>query len=293
MENAMRNRFFADPPKAIGWRGILGHLGLSIKRLLVQVWQIVVFFEGEPKDIEPFPESDQIHIGEPTVKQCQWIFDQTEQRRNQLEQKAQSTFSLMLFLVPVLISAFVFIAGKIRDGFLRDLTIVLVGLSGLFILLAFIAAIRAVNVKSNQTLSLPSVIQPSGEFRVYSESFHAKGLLYCASMNTATNDHLAQFVRGAHSMTVIAVLLVIVAAVPTSFTAATQPAEVTRTAIVGTVQIEPPPAQPVQTLQEENAKLKARSQLIEQRLAVLEKMVAERESSSPDRNPGKSSRQPR
>lgn len=288
----MRNRFFADPPKAIGWRAIPGHLRLSIKRLLVQVWQIVVFFEPEPKEIEPFPESDpSVQVGEPTVKQCQWIFDQAEQRRNHLEQKAQSTFSVMVFLVPVLTSAFVFMTSKINGGFLRNLTIALVGLSGLFILLAFVATIRAVSVKSNQMLSLPSVLHPSGKFRAYNESFHAKGLLYCASMNTATNDHLAQFVRGAHSMTAIAVLLVILAAVPTSFTVATQPAEVTQTKIVDSVQVVSPPGQSVQPLQDENVKLKARIQLIEQKLAALEKMVAERKNSSPDKNPGKNFRQ--
>ena len=267
----MRNRFFADPPKAIGLRSLPGHLVHLVKSIAIQVWQVFIPFEAEPEAIPDFPETTQGPTNrEATVKQCQWIFDQAEQRRNQLEQKAQSTFSLMVFLVPILTSVFVYVVGKAKTGFSRHVIIGLICMAGLFVLLGFISAIRAIGVKSNQTLSLDMVIDTNGGFLPYDEVRHAKGLLYCASMNTGKNDHLAQFVRGAHSMTAIAVIFVILAAIPTSFTAATQSEDPARTTIVGTVQVAPAPSQLKQATQDENAKLNEWLRALESRVASME-----------------------
>ena len=234
----MVSPFFAQPPGAVKPKYLSSHFGLLTKRFGYLVWQIVVPFRFQPESIAAFPESDKSNkTAEATVKQCQWIFDQAEQRRNQLEQKAQSTFGLMIFLVPLLSSAFVFVAGKAALGHLRTIAIVLVSAAALFVLLGFISAIRAVGVKTSETLSLDSVLQKNGVFRPYEESFHAKGLLYCASMNTAMNDHLAQFVRGAHSMTAIAVLLLLLAAIPTSIAAVNSSSEPTTTKVLGPVEV--------------------------------------------------------
>ena len=267
----MRNPFFADLPKAIGWRSLPGHLLHLVESVAIQVWQIFVPFKSEPDAIPPFPEAtSEAKVTESTIKQCQWIFDQAEQRRNQLEQKAQSTFSLMVFLVPVLTSVFVYVVGKAKSGILREATIGLVSVAGIFILLGFISAIRAVSVKSNQTLSLDSVLEVNGAFRSYDEAFHAKGLLYCASINTAKNDHLAQFVRGAHSMTAIAVIFVILAAIPISYKAATQSDDPSQMKIVGTVQVAPASSQSDDEIREENVKLTTRMQSLESRMALME-----------------------
>jgi hypothetical protein len=267
----MRNRFFADPPKAIGWRSLPRHLVHLVKSIAIQVSQVFVPFEAEPEAIPDFPETTQgPNNREATINQCQWIFDQAEQRRNQLEQKAQSTFSLMVFLVPILTSVFVYVVGKSKAGVSRHIILGLICVAGLFVLLGFISAIRAIGVKSNQTLSLDMVIDTNGGFLPYDEVRHAKGLLYCASMNTAKNDHLAQFVRGAHSMTAISVIFVILAAIPTSFTAATQSEDPARTTIVGTVQVAPAPSQLNQETQDENAKLNERLRALESRVASME-----------------------
>jgi hypothetical protein len=271
----MRNRFFADPPKAVGWRSLPRHLVHLVKSVAIQVWQVFVPFEAEPEAIPDFPETTQEpNNREAIVEQCQWIFDQAEQRRNQLEQKAQSTFSLMVFLVPVLTSVFVYVVGKAKTGISRQVIIGLICLAGLFVLLGFISAIRAIGVKSNQTLSLDMVIDTNGGFLPYDEVRRAKGLLYCASMNTAKNDHLAQFVRGAHSMTAIAVIFVILAAIPTSFTAASQSEDPARTTIVGTVQVAPAASQVNQATQDQNTKLNERLRVLESRVASMESKPA-------------------
>jgi hypothetical protein len=56
-------------------------------------------------------------------------------------------------------------------------------------------------------------------------------------MNEAMNDHLAQFVKGAHLMTAGAVILVTVAAVPAAIMLNNLPTGPTVTKIVGTVDV--------------------------------------------------------
>jgi hypothetical protein len=108
-------------------------------------------------------------------------------------------------------------------------------LSGILLLLGFVSAVRAVAVKESETLFLDSVLTEDGQFRKYDEGFRARGFLYCAAMNTATNDHIAQFVKGAHNLSAAAVFLLLAAAVPTSLVFLRAPSSPTETKIVGTV----------------------------------------------------------
>lgn len=210
-------RFRAQPPRPVPASGLTKHLLLFVKSFAYFLWQIVIPFHTQPEPIADFPDSAvDGGVNESTVKECQWIFDQTEQRRNSLEQKAQSTFGLMVFLVPLITSAFLYILSKSVPGKLRATVLVLLLIAGVFLLLGFVSALRAVGVKASQTLTAGAVLKENGTFRRYEAAFHAKGLLYCASMNTATNDHLAQFVRGAHAMTGTAILIVLLACIPES-----------------------------------------------------------------------------
>ncbi len=146
----------------------------------------------------------------------------------------------MVFLVPLLASLFVFLISRGNSSNTLVVTLALVCLSGVFLLLGFIAAIRAVGVKESETLFLDSILNEDGKFRKYSSAFRAQGLLYCASMNTAMNDHLAQFVKGAHTMTAAAVLILLAAAVPTSAVFVRSPPSPAQTRIIGPVTISSP-----------------------------------------------------
>lgn len=238
----MTTQFKAKPPSAIGWRSIPRHLKQSVQSFAYSLWQAIVPFKSRPEEIAVFPEPDpDIKVTEAHVKQCQWIFDQVEGRRAHLEQKAQSTFSLMLFLVPLLASLFILIISKgaALTKFPYTFTLVLIILSALSLLLAFIAALRAIAVKGSETLFLDSVIHESGQFRKYRESFHARGLLYCASMNTAINDHIAQFVKGAHFMSAAAVVTLLLATIPTIQLFSTPPSPI-QAQILGPVSLASP-----------------------------------------------------
>ncbi|MGB2791882.1 MAG: hypothetical protein WBD94_04055 [Candidatus Acidiferrales bacterium] len=157
----MNSQFIAKPPQPVkwDWNSITKHLRQMFRRIGYIVWQIVVPFNPRPEDIAPLPDPDATReVTESHVEQCQWIFDQAEDRRVHLEQKAQSTFGLMVFLVPLLTSLFVFIISKGTTSSTLIFTLVLVGVSAVCLLLGFISAIRAVGVKENQTLFLDSVL---------------------------------------------------------------------------------------------------------------------------------------
>jgi hypothetical protein len=237
----MNSQFTAKPPQPVKWGSVAKHLRQMFRRIGYIIWQIVVPFKSRPEEIEPFPEPDpKFPVSELHVEQCKWIFDQVEERRVNLEQKAQSTFGLMVFLVPLLASVFVFIISRGTTSSTLIVTLALVCASAVFLLLGFISAVRAVAVKESETLFLNSVLTEDGQFRKYSEAFRARGLLYCASMNTATNDHIAQFVKGAHILTSVAVLILLVAAVPTSIVFLRLPPSPAETKIVGPVNISSP-----------------------------------------------------
>jgi hypothetical protein len=238
----MTPNFIAKPPLPVK-RTSIKHLGHLLASLYWIVWQIVTPFKSRPEPVDelPDPASD---IDAEQLKQSQWIFDQAASRRAQLEQKAQSTFGLMLFLVPALSSLFVFVISKSPAGHatVRSTAIALIVISAALLFLGFISAVRAISVKAVETLYVHSVVDENGQFKQYNRGFHARGLLYCAAMNEAINDHIAQFVKGAHVLTAAAVIAIIVAAVPTCYVFSGVPASAAQTKIVGPVEVSLPDA---------------------------------------------------
>lgn len=220
----MSPQFIARPPLAVQRNSMWKYVWQTLVRIRLVLWQIVTPFNSRPEEIDSLPDPT-IEVSESLLQQCQWIFDQAEARRLQLEQKAQSTFGLMLFLVPLLASLFAFVISKATpfSTVSHALAIIWLFVSFILLVLGFISAVRAVAVKTVETLFLQSVIQEDGQFREYNRAFHARGLLYCASMNTAMNDHIAQFVKGAHMLTAVAVGFLILAAVPISLVFSGQP----------------------------------------------------------------------
>jgi hypothetical protein len=156
----------------------------------------------------------------------------------------------------LLASLFVFVISKspASQGVLRLFAVGLLGLSAVLLFLGFIAAVRAISVKAQETLYVHSVIDEAGQFREYNEGFRARGLLYCAAMNEAMNDHIAQFVKGAHVLTAAAVIAVVFAAVPMGFAFSGLPASPAQMKIVGPVNVSSPE---VLALRDEVASLKA------------------------------------
>ena len=117
-------------------------------------------------------------------------------------------YGAIAFLIPTLASVLILI---LRDADFQAAVypgaLVLIVVSAGLLVLSFISALRAMTIKYSQLLFLNAVIEEdSGMFRKYEIEFQAKGLLYCAVMNTAINDHMAQFVKGAYTLLAIAVI---------------------------------------------------------------------------------------
>jgi hypothetical protein len=205
------------------------------------VWQAITPFNLRPEEPQTLPDSA-IEPDETQVAQCQSIFDQAESRRTHLEQKAQWTFALIVFLVPLLASIFVFLLrDTTANAASRTLSIAFLSVSAGLLLLGFISAVRAVSVQAREMLFLAAVVDPKdGQFRKYNKSFHARGLLYCAAMNTAMNDHIAQFVKGAHILTVAAVIVLPAAAIPAGMAFTDHPSPAIRAEVMGPVSLSSP-----------------------------------------------------
>jgi hypothetical protein len=234
----MSCKFIAKPPQPVGWRFLPKHVWRAFIRFVVIVRDILVPFNSRAQEIEPFPDPA-ADIEDEQVEQSQWIFDQAEQRREHLEQKAQSTFALMVFLIPLIASLFVFISSRVipSGGATRTIAAILLFVAGVCLLLGFISALRAVSIRENEGLFLQSVLDETGQFRKYSKAFHAQGLLYCAAMNQAMNDHRAQFVKGAQLLTAAAVIIIVITAIPAGLILSRMPSSPNETKIVGTVSI--------------------------------------------------------
>jgi hypothetical protein len=207
--------YIARPPLYLG-QGPQGPLWSQVRRIFAglwrDIWQTVTPFNPQPETPEdPPPVAD---ISDEQLKQCQNLYDKVEDDRAALESKARATFSVVTFLVPLLASIFVFIFARSAEGSRgRTIVLILIGISSVFLLLGFISIARAVSVQVRQTLGLAAIIDLDAHaFRTYSKVFHARGLLFCASVNQAMNDHIAQFVRGAHILTAIAVIILTLAA---------------------------------------------------------------------------------
>jgi hypothetical protein len=239
----MNSSYITKPPLLLG-RGSAQGVWRQTQRITKAFWRIlwqtlVPFNERpEPPEDPPQPEAD---FDDKQLEQCQQIFDDVETTRNQLEQKARATFTMVAFLAPLLASIFAFMFGRTTtDPTTRMVAICFAGVSSLFLLLGFISITRAVSVRTREKLFLGAVLDfERANFRTYDRSFQARGLLYCASVNQAMNDHIAQFVKGAHILTAIAIIMWVIAAGPAAMLLSTQPSP-TKTEIIGQVNVSSP-----------------------------------------------------
>jgi hypothetical protein len=160
--------------------------------------------------------------------------------------------------------------------------------------LAFIAAMRATGIRTFHSLHLGTVIdEEKRTIKAFDPNIFGRGLLWCAAVNAAVHDHIADFVRASQLFLVWAVILLLISATPVMFALVPKPPV---QEIKGAVQIESGALQQLSTslagvaapvasevlrtakvLQQVGEKLQRvdtlehRLQVIEQRVTVLEK----------------------
>lgn len=199
-------------------------------------------FNLRPEEPTDLPQNPSVIPTEDHLKQCQSIFDDCEARRARIEQKAQWAFAVVAFLVPLLASVFVFIFRTTRmerAGLIVALAFL--GSSASLLLLSFLSAARALSIRPTEVLYFDGVIDTStGDFRPYDITRRAQGLLYCASINSAMNDHMAQLVKGAHLFAAFAVVAFSIGVIPAGLDLMGHAAAPSQTTIVGAVNVKSP-----------------------------------------------------
>jgi hypothetical protein len=210
--------YTAQPPGILG-TGVGGGVRTQCKRILRGFWTIIwvpfVPFNPVPEPILPPPEP----AGDVTAEmlaQCEKIYERTESTRKFIEEKARATFTILSFLAPSIGVAFVFLLSQTDQASAAyHVAKWLIIASGGLTFTAFLSIVRATAVKAHMDMLLNSVIdEASGKFKEYDAKNYARGLLYCASWNGGLNAHVAQFVRGAHVLISLSVVLSFVASVP-------------------------------------------------------------------------------
>lgn len=150
------------------------------------------------------------------VELCRLVYDTEEHRHEKLEEKSTATFSLLAAITPFIVSAVVYMATS--SAFAageRRFALVIFALSFVSLLIAFLASVRATGIRAVTSLHIHSVIDPKTDFiKPFNPDYFGRGLLWCASVNSAVNDHIADFVRAAQVFLVFSVILLVFAAAP-------------------------------------------------------------------------------
>lgn len=210
--------YTAQPPGILG-TGVGGGVRTQCKRILRGFWTMIwvpfVPFNPAPEPIlnPPEPTGD---VTADMLAQCEKIYERTESTRKFIEEKARATFTILSFLAPAIGAAFVFLLSQTdKASAAYHVAKWLIIASGGLTFTAFLSIVRATAVKAHMDMLLGSVIdETSGKLKEYDAKNYARGLLYCASWNGGLNAHVAQFVRGAHVLISISVVLAFVASVP-------------------------------------------------------------------------------
>ena len=151
---------------------------------------------------------------------CKEIYDEAKARDEKLGQKSTYMLSLVSILIPLIVSALIYIGTVTAlSPWCYRVTMVVVTFSLFFLFMAFVAAFRVLFIRSYDTLYVQSVIDlTKKEVKEYSPDSHGRGLLWCAIKLTAMNDHKADFVRASQLFITLSVILLLLSATPLIYT---------------------------------------------------------------------------
>lgn len=153
------------------------------------------------------------------IELCKQIYDEAIERGEVIDKKAISMLTLISILVPLITSAFVYIGTSLPNGFAHRLVFAAAFISLLFLLLSFVGIFRVLKVRGFEALHLRAVIdEANGTIFTYTSDRHGRGLLWCATKNTAMNDHKADFLRASQLFIFMSVIFLIITAVPFIYT---------------------------------------------------------------------------
>lgn len=286
MERIKPSEFIAAPPAKMPYKDVFKTRNL--RKVFAKVFYFIslIFSVYDTKALDPTEFSSTNpsgEIGEEQLKLCQTIYDESKDRDEKLGQKSTSMLSLVAILVPLIVSALIYIGTVTTlSVWMHRITMVVVTFSLFFLFIAFIASFRALFIRSYDALYVQSVIDVTKkEVKQYSPDTHGRGLLWCATKLTAMNDHKADFVRASQLFITLSVILMLFSATPLIYTLSP---EVRVNKIKGDVQVTSHSIEShlvdikneIKSTREDSAdraKLKAQIETLNQRILQIEKML--------------------
>lgn len=226
--------FFTKPLSAWNCHNFLKEIVRVIRAFFELLLYAIIPRVADPQlpSDPPGPQSGE--VDEETLAQCKDIYEQLEAQRKYLDEKARATFGVIAFLSPLLVAALTYLFSHSSDrAQYQTMALSLWIIAFILLVLGFISTVRALAVQRREVLFLDAVIDPNvPALRPYDRTRHARGLLYCASVNEAYNAHIAQCVKSAHVLTALAVIIASLSAAPGLVALAGQKQEVAKTEIV-------------------------------------------------------------
>jgi len=223
MANNDRLNYFSYPPPRIDWKYFLTRE--CFKRILLQLWYFIkltlsTYESGTETPVEITSASPSGAIDKDQLPICERIYEETVERNEYLTKKATSMLSSVAILIPLTVSALVYLATTADlNIWCYRVTEFIATFSMIFLFLGFFAAFRTLFIKSYASLFLPHIIDIKNKaFKAPSVDLYGRNLLWSASKNTAMNDHKADFIRASQLFIAISVFLLILSTTPLIYT---------------------------------------------------------------------------
>ncbi len=211
-------KYSATPPQKISLKEVITE---EIPRMISKIsyFFAIMFSAYKPNSVDPknFTSSSPSGAIQPDqIDLCKQIYAEAIERTEVLDKKAISMLTLISILVPLITSAFVYIstAGS-QNGYGHKVIFFAAFMSLLFLLLSFVGIFRVLKVRNYEALYLQSIIdEENDKIFTFSADRYGRGLLWCATKNTAMNDHKADFLRASQLFIFTSVIFLIITAVP-------------------------------------------------------------------------------
>ncbi len=205
-----RDRYFAKRPSPypFSWERLKSGVRFYIAVFIERIRHTYAIYETEPVAPTGIGNIVISDVQPQDLEVCRFIYDSVERRQETLEQKGTVLVSTIAILAPLLISGVAYVAQYDRlSGFTKSAVMAIGLISTFFLLTSLIAALKVNSVRGRQALYLQSLVD-FAEHRVrLREHQYLRLLMYNIAVNSAINDHVADFVRSSQHFLAIAAIL--------------------------------------------------------------------------------------
>ena len=223
MANNKRFDYFSYPPQRVRLKHFLTYN--NFKRMFSKISYFITLalspYESEIETPVEITSTNPVgKLCKDHLAICERIYEETVERNDHLIKKATSMLSSIAILVPLVVSAVVYLATTANlDIWCYRFTVFIAMFSIIFLFLGFFSAFRTLFVRQYASIYLHHIIdEKQNKIKDHSDDLYSRNLLWSASKNTAMNDHKADFIRASQLFIAISVFLLILSTAPLFYT---------------------------------------------------------------------------